>query len=82
MKNKRLRKATNDFQRLMKQRLTDKEDDGFAGWDDDRFPVLERAKRKLRARPYWLIDLVDVANFCMMMWYRRVKANGKASAER
>lgn len=66
MKSKKLNKAFDEFVSEMKKRLTEKEDDGWTGWDCPEFyGIRERLFCKL-ANPTRK-NYVDIANFCMML---------------
>ena len=62
--------ATRFFVSRLK-RLEKKESQGFAGWDSMYSFELEaiikdRAKRKLTRK-----NLIDIANYCNFLWFRR-----------
>ena len=64
-----LRRANRAFNRARMERLEEKEDKGWTGWDDPQeIPSLElrqRIKKNVR-QLHW----VDVANLAMMLWAR------------
>jgi len=71
MESAKLNNTVNDFVVEMKKRLTEKEKEGYEGWDDNtQLHLLQRAKTKLKQGKY-----IDVANLVMMLWYRS-KAKG------
>jgi hypothetical protein len=72
---RKLRNSLNRFQREMKQRLAEKEQEGFTGWDGswDYSPKFIRRiftkARKIKAGEDVKKNAVDIANLAMMIWY-------------
>ncbi len=58
--------AVDLFSKAMKLKMLKKANQGWKGWDDKDFlPIAkERLKEHLEKG-----DMVDVANFAMMVWY-------------
>ena len=66
MKSKKLKKAFDEFVTEMDKRLTEKEEDGWNGWEyPESYHINARMFYKL-ANPTKK-DYVDIANFCMML---------------
>lgn len=76
--------ATNEYGEAMKDRLREKAEDGFTGWDDEvatpKYELFERIENKVEAAENnFTINpklakkhLVDIGNLSMML-YKRLK---------
>lgn len=83
-KTKRLMNAVDKFSKMMKRRLCDKAESGFTGWNnkDDISNILlinsirDRVEKVrfsyLKREPFLQKDLVDIANFSMMLSHRKI----------
>jgi hypothetical protein len=80
----KIKQTIKKFADEMKKKMLEKFKEGYHGWDDrERFPDLlilgklhEHVERLVH---YRLSEEIDIANFCMMLWYRKkqIKETGK-----
>lgn len=76
MKGKKLNESLLAFNHAMEKRLTEKQSDGFSGWDADDFDSFNIPMRLVRKANKVAggkencakKDLVDIANFAMFLW--------------
>jgi hypothetical protein len=61
--------AVDLFAEKMKEKLAEKRDEGYDGWDDPDRCAIEHL-RDLLFEHYTKGDTVDIANFCMMLYQR------------
>jgi len=81
IKSKKLNKAVDEFVDAMKTELAKKESEGYTGWNKEgeisTENLLGRSIDKIKQLQKLPKDLhsnaVDVANFMMMVYYRRNK---------
>ena len=69
----KLNDAVDAFSNVMKERLFQKCREGFKGWDDPELvPDFELECRMLdKVHEEYVRNKVDIANFAMMLWYRK-----------
>lgn len=70
---KALEALVRKFGKPMMAKLRRKYMEGFHGWDDPKkFPdeILEQKLREHAERPLTAENVVDIANFCAMIWNR------------
>jgi hypothetical protein len=66
--------AVDRFARAMRKKLTEKRIEGYSGWDYPyRFPI-SRLKKRL-ADQVAKGNMVNIANFAMMIWNRERAKN-------
>ncbi len=72
----KISKAISDFSNNMKNRMFDKlEEDGFEGWNNPMPLIQEYIKNQLLLKSANAAinnnnkDLIDTANFAMMLWF-------------
>jgi hypothetical protein len=78
IKEKLLQQSFDLFIHEMYERLREKEEAGFIGWDKEsvvsRNGLVQRASAKLTEcalhKRNCAFDAVDIANFMMMLWFR------------
>jgi hypothetical protein len=63
--------AVDLFTREMVERMYKKYDDGFRGWNDPKFEeiILDKLRNKAELNLLTQKDLIDIANFSMMLYY-------------
>jgi hypothetical protein len=78
----KLLEAIDNFQFAMKDRVLQKKDEGFTGWDnpDMKMQMQDDLNKHLR-KELNSLNLVDIANYCMFLWNleqcgREVEQNG------
>jgi hypothetical protein len=70
----KIEKLVKDISGLMKLKLIDKMREGYYGWDNlEEFPtsILEDKLKAHIEKGFDLKNMIDIANFAAMIWYRR-----------
>jgi len=68
----RINFVVGEFASAMKEKMREKYLEGWAGWDNIEGEE-ERMERRLLEHAETEADHIDVANFCMMLWWNTVK---------
>ena len=64
----------------MLSKLEQKRDEGYSGWNNDcTVAHLEGLLQRHIEKPWEPRNLVDIANFCMMLWNRHLPTAAIAS---